>query len=73
MFGLAHMGFNYGYVLRVERAPDGKFNLSEVAQFPAEGNGMVSLEPDLFVVQGVGRAVIFSPSQGVLGLASCQK
>ena len=73
MFGLAHMGFNYGYVLRVERTPDGKFSLSKAAQLPAEGAGMVSLGSDLFAVQSAGRAVVFSSSKGILGLAACQK
>jgi hypothetical protein len=72
MFGLAHMGFDYGYVLRVERTPDGMFNLSEVAQLPAEGDAMVSLAPDLFAVTSASRTVVVSFSKGILGLAKCQ-
>ena len=72
MFGLAHMGFNYGYVLRVERTPGETFNLSEVTQLPAEGGGMVSLGPDLFAVETARRAVVFSSTRGILGLAKCR-
>jgi HEAT repeat protein len=72
LFGLAHMGFNYGYVLRLDRDSEGRLHLAELARLPAEGDGLASLGPDLFAVRTAGRIVVFSANRGILGLAKCE-
>ena len=72
LFGLAHMGFDYGYVLRLERNSDGGFHLTEIARLPARGDGLVSLGQDLFAVRSAGRTIVFSSKLGILGLAMCE-
>jgi hypothetical protein len=72
LFGLAHMGFDYGYVLRLDRNSDGGFHLTGIARLPAEGEGLVSLGRDLFAVRSAGRMVVFSSGLGILGLAKCE-
>jgi hypothetical protein len=71
LFGLAHMGFDYGYVLRLDRN-GGRFHLAELARLPADGDGMASLGPDLFAVRSAGRMIVFSANRGILGLATCE-
>ena len=66
------MGFNYGYVLSVVHNGEGAFHLSETADLPAEGDGLVSFGTDLFAVESAGRMVVFTADQGILGLATCQ-
>jgi hypothetical protein len=72
LFGLAHMGFNYGYVLRLDRDGEGHSHLAELARLPAEGDGLATLGPDLFAVRTAGRTVVFSAKRGILGLAKCE-
>ncbi len=69
LFGLAHMGFAHGYVLRVTRT-DGSWHLSEAARMPAEGEAMTTVAPGTFAALSQGRIVVFTQS-GILGLAAC--
>jgi hypothetical protein len=71
LFGLAHMGIDYGYVLRLNRSNDGGFHLAQTAFLPAEGDALVPLGRDLFAVRSAGRVVVFSPKLGISGLAKC--
>jgi hypothetical protein len=71
LFGLAHMSFNYGYVLKVSRNSDGTWDESEVARLPGEPNAWTDFAPDLFAIRVHGRVVIVSTQDGIIGLATC--
>ena len=68
--GLAHMLFDYGYLLRAERKTGGKWELHRLAELPGRAAGFVMLGPDTFGVLSEGRLVVFNPD-GILGLAPC--
>ena len=70
LFGLSHMGFEYGYVLRAERSSDNKWILSEVARLPAEGEALTTISPGVFAALTRNRVVIFTRSS-ILGMAVC--
>jgi len=70
LFGLAHMGLAYGYVLRVTRTSDDDWKLSEVARLPAEGEALTTLSPGTFAALSRGRVVVFTRT-GILGMAAC--
>jgi len=70
LFGLAHMGLAYGYVLRVIRTSDDDWNLSEVARLPAEGEALTTLAPGTFAALSRNRVVVFTRI-GILGMAAC--
>ena len=70
LFGLSHMGFEYGYVLRAERTSDNKWILFEAARLPAEGEALTTISPGVFAALGRNRVVIFTRS-GILGMAVC--
>ncbi|MGA9043098.1 MAG: HEAT repeat domain-containing protein [Terriglobales bacterium] len=71
LVGLAHMSFDYGYVLKMERTARETWNLTEVARLPAKADGLTALSSDLFAARSFGRVVVFSSKQGILGLATC--
>jgi hypothetical protein len=69
--GLAHMGFDYGYVLKVSIAGNGTGQISEIARLPGEPVRWSTLGPGLFAVKANDRVVVISSSDGILGLAEC--
>jgi HEAT repeat protein len=70
LFGQAHMGLAYGYVLRVVRTSDGHWNLSEAARLPAVGEALTTLNPGTFAALSQNRVVVFT-RKGILGMAAC--
>lgn len=70
LFGLAHMGLAYGYVLRVIRTSDDDWKLSEVARLPAEGEALTTLAPGTFAALSRDRVVVFTRTR-ILGTAAC--
>jgi HEAT repeat protein len=70
LFGLAHLGLAYGYVLRVIRTSDGEWNLSEVARLPADAEGLITIAPGTFAALSRNRVVVFTRT-GILGMAAC--
>lgn len=71
LFGLAHMGFNYGYVLKVLRNADGSWEQKDIARLPGEPQGYTRLDNDQIAVLTGGRVVVVSANDGILGAASC--
>jgi len=71
VFGLAHMGFNYGYVLDVNPNGDGKWAQTEVAHLPGEPVSWTKLKSDRIAIMTSGRVLVFSSNDGILGIASC--
>jgi HEAT repeat protein len=71
LFGLAHMGFAYGYALHVTRPDGATWKSVEVARLPAEADALVAITPDLFAAWSSHRVVVFSIKSGILGLAAC--
>jgi hypothetical protein len=71
LFGLAHMGFNYGYALKVSRNADGSWTQTQIARLPGEPQGWTGLKSDRVAVLTAGRVVVFSSKEGILGVASC--
>ncbi len=71
LFGLAHMGFNYGYALKVSQNADGTWTQTEVARFPGEPESWMRLNSDRVAVLAGDRVVVFSSKEGILGVASC--
>lgn len=69
LFGLAHLTLAYGYVLRVVQTSD-DWNLSEVAQLPAEAEALTTLAPGTFAALSRNRVVVFT-REGILGMAAC--
>lgn len=72
LFGLAHMSLDYGYVLRISRAPDGAWSLTEAARLPGTATGWTTLGPNLFAAKSAGRVIVFSSKLGILGSATCE-
>jgi HEAT repeat protein len=70
LFGLAHMGLAYGYVLRVLRTSGDDWNLSEVARLPAEADALTTVSPGTFAALSRNRVVVFTQA-GILGMAAC--
>ena len=71
LFGLAHLGFNYGYALKVSRNSDGSWTQTDIARLPAEPQGWTRLKSDRIAVLTADRVVVFSSKEGILGVASC--
>ncbi|MDW5266174.1 MULTISPECIES: HEAT repeat domain-containing protein [Acidobacteriaceae] len=71
VFGLAHMGFNYGYVLGVSPNGDGTWAQTEVAHLPGEPGSWTKLKSDRIAIMTAGRVLVFSSNDGILGVASC--
>ena len=71
LFGLAHMGFNYGYVLNVTANGDGSWSQTDVAHLPGEPGSWARLKSDRVAIVTAGRVVVFSSKDGILGVASC--
>jgi hypothetical protein len=70
LFGLAHMRMVYGYAVRVRKAEDGKWSLSEIGRLPREAQALAAIGVNLFAAWSGGRVVVFSDKE-VLGLAAC--
>jgi hypothetical protein len=73
IFGLAHLGFNYGYVLRISRNADGSWAQTDIAHLPGEPGSWTRLKSNRIAILTAGRVVVFSSSDGILGVASCVK
>jgi hypothetical protein len=71
LFGLAHLGFNYGYALKVSRNADGSWTQTDIARLPGEPQSWTRLKSDRIAVLTAGRVVVFSSKEGVLGVAPC--
>jgi hypothetical protein len=71
LVGLAHLGFNYGYALALGPNADGSLNLKDVARLPGEPRGWTRLQSGRLAVLTAGRVVVFSSTEGILGVASC--
>lgn len=71
IFGLAHLGFNYGYALRLNRNSDGTWTSTEIARLPGEPLAWTRLKSDRIAVMTAGRVVVFSSKEGILGIAPC--
>jgi HEAT repeat protein len=70
LFGLAHMGLAYGYVLRVIRTSDNHWGISEAARLPAEGEALTIVAPGTFAALSRNRVVVFTRTD-ILGMAAC--
>jgi hypothetical protein len=67
--GLAHMVFNFGYVVLLE--PDGGgWRLREVARLPGQFRSLGVIGPDTYAAFSFKRVVVFNTS-GIVGMASC--
>jgi len=71
IFGLAHMGFNYGYAIKVDRNVDGSWTQTDIAHLPGEPESWTRLKSDRTAVLTAGRVVVFSSREGIVGIASC--
>jgi HEAT repeat protein len=71
LLGLAHLGFNYGYALKVSRNADASWTQTDIARLPGEPQGWIRLKADRIAVQSSGRVVVFSSKEGIVGVASC--
>lgn len=72
IFGLAHLGLNYGYAISLTRKPDRTWRISRTMQFFAEPEAVTDLGNRRLAVLNAGKVVVFSPSEGILGLATCR-
>jgi hypothetical protein len=71
LFGLAHLGFNYGYALRVSPKADGSWEQTEIARLPGEPEGHLRMENGDIAILSGGRVVVLSQKNGILGVAAC--
>jgi hypothetical protein len=71
LFGLAHLGFNYGYALKVSRNTDGSWTQTDIARLPGEPQSWTRLKSDRIAVLTAGRVIVFSSKKGILGVAPC--
>lgn len=71
LFGLAHLGSDYGYVVRVTRTGDSGWHLAEVARLPSEADVLATIGPGRFAAWSAGRVVVFT-KDGIEGLAACE-
>jgi hypothetical protein len=71
IFGLAHLGFNYGYALKVSLNADGSWTKTDIAHLPGEPQSWTRLKSDRIAVLASNRVVVFSSKEGILGTASC--
>jgi hypothetical protein len=70
VFGLAHLGLDDGFVMRVRPDTNG-WALSELLHLPGRPTGLGRIgETDIYVVWSRGYAIVFA-LQGVLGAAEC--
>lgn len=69
--GLAHMSFNYGYVVRARQTTTG-WDVQEVARLPGRFSAISAIAPDSYAAWSFRRVVIFS-EHGILGLAECER
>jgi hypothetical protein len=70
VFGLAHLGLDDGFVMRVRPDANG-WALSELLHLPGRPTGFGRIgESDIYVVWSRGYAIVFA-LQGVLGAAEC--
>ena len=71
LFGLAHLGFNYGYALRVSLKADGTWEQAELARLPGEPEGHIRMENGDIAVLSGGSVVMLSQKTGIFGVATC--
>ncbi len=71
IFGLAHMGFNYGYAIKVSRNADRSWTQTDIAHLPGEPESWTGLKSGRVAVLTAGRVVVFSSREGIVGVASC--
>jgi hypothetical protein len=71
LFGLAHLGGNRGYVLRVSQRSDGGWSLTEVARLPGVPKASAAIGPNLYAALSNGKVAVFD-SEKILGLAECR-
>lgn len=69
--GLAHMSFDYGYVVRV-RLNRTAWDVREIVRLPNRFNAITSIGPHTYAAWSFKRVVIFS-EDGILGMAACQR
>jgi hypothetical protein len=67
--GLAHMGSNYGWVLRLTRE-QGAWRVRQAVELPGAPHGLAVIAPDLYATWNAGRALVFTP-HSYLGVAEC--
>lgn len=72
ILGLSHLGLNYGRAMSLRRKPDGAWAIGRLMQLFAEPEAITALDNGRFAVLSANRAVVFSSSEGILGLATCQ-
>ena len=70
LFGLAHISFDDGYVLRFERS-GAEWKVSEVARLLGDSSTIGPVGTDSFAVLSHGRAIVFDRT-GILGTATCE-
>jgi hypothetical protein len=71
LFGLAHLGFNYGYALKVSRNADGSWTRTDIARLPGEPQGWTRLKSDRIAVLTARRVVVLSSKDGIIGVVPC--
>jgi len=69
--GLAHLSFNYGYVVRV-RLNGTAWDVREIVRLPNRFGAITSIGPHTYAAWSFKRVVIFS-EDGILGMAACQR
>jgi hypothetical protein len=72
VFGLSHMGLDYGRAMSLTRKSDGVWATGGFVQFFAEPEAITALGNGRFAVLNVSRVVVFSSRDGILGLAACK-
>jgi hypothetical protein len=72
VFGLSHMGLDYGRAMSLKRKPDGAWATGRFMQFFAEPEAVTALGNGRFAALNVGRVVVFSSDEGIMGLAECK-
>jgi hypothetical protein len=69
--GLAHLSFDYGYVVRV-RLNGTAWDVREIVRLPNRFDAITSIGPQTYAAWSFKRVVIFS-EDGILGMAACQR
>ena len=61
-----------GYALLFTRTASGDWQAKVIARFLSAPHAFTTLSPGLYAALNRNRAIVFSASQGILGLASCK-
>jgi HEAT repeat protein len=70
--GLAHLGFDFGSVLRVRPDASGALTLTRLARLPGEPTAVSEIKNDLLAVRTANNfVVVLSIRDGIQGLATC--